>query len=817
MNKAALAVVLCLLLLALAAIGQQRASVPPSSPSAASSAAPASDHQALLNDYCVSCHSEALNTAGLVLENRDLANVPRDAQTWEKVIRKLRTGAMPPQGMPRPDEASADRLASWLEATLDRTAAADPNPGRTLVHRLNRSEYANAMRDLLALDVDVSSLLPPDDSAEGFDNIAQALTLSPLLLERYLSASAKIASFAVGNPDIAPIFTTYRPRPDLSQDSHVEGAPIGTVGGLVVTHNFPLDGEYSFEPKLYRGILAMVKGLEDPSSLEVAIDGERVKLAHFGGHDDNVKSHENATATADEVDARLAFRIPVTAGPHTVAVAFLRKPLVQSAELWQQFRRTAIDSNEDKGSPHLHKVDVVGPFNATGPGDTPSRRRVFLCRPAPGEDELPCAKEILTNLARRAYRRPVTDQDMEDLITFYQRGRNKGAFDQGIEMAIRRIISGPEFVFRTETDPEVAAPNSPYEISDLELASRLSFFLWSTIPDDQLYEAALQGTLKDPRVLEQQVRRMLADPKAEALVANFAGQWLSLRNLAGVVPDPEVFPDFDDNLRRAFVRETELLFATVMREDRNVADLLTADFTFVNERLARHYGIPNVYGDRFRRVAVAEDARKGLLGHGSILTLTSVAIRTSPVVRGKWVLTNILGTPPPPPPPDVPALEENKSAKNLTMRERMAAHRANPACASCHKLMDPIGFSLENFDAVGRWRDNEGGARIDAADTAYDGAKIEGVVGLRHFLLSREQVFVQTVTERLLTYALGRAVDYYDMPAVRRILRDSSASGDRFSSLVTGIVKSEPFRMRMKLVQPNIGAYAAAAGAPLVP
>ncbi len=705
---------------------------------------------------------------------------------------------MPPVGLPRPDKASIDKLASWLENTLDTAAVANPNPGRTMIHRLNRTEYANAIKDVLNLDVDASELLPPDDSADGFDNIAQMLTISPALLERYLSASAKVTRFAIGDPDVGVVVSTYRPRPDLSQDTHIEGTPVGTLGGMAVTHYFPLDGEYQFEPKLSQSILGMIHGLEDRHAMDITLDGVRVKLLNFGGNDGIVKTIPESMAYANQLHAQLAFRIPVKAGPHTLAVSFLRQSSAQTAEIWQQYQRTAIDANETKGFPHLDKIIVSGPFDPHGPGDTPARRRIFTCRPAPGKDELPCARTILSNLARRAYRRPVNDKDMERLLTFYQRGRNKGGFEQGIEMGIRRIISGPEFVFRVENDPSNIAPNTPYRISDLELASRLSFFLWSTVPDEPLFNLAAQGKLKDPVVLEQQVRRMLADPKADALVTNFAAQWLQLRNLRGMVPDPDVFPDFDENLRLALVKETELLFDSVIKEDRSVADLLTANYTFVNERLARHYGIRGIYGDQFRRIAIADDARKGLLGQGSILTLTSVGTRTSPVARGKWVLINLLGTPPPPPPPNVPALKEDSAAKAQSMRDRMTAHRANPFCATCHKVMDPIGFSLENYDGVGRWRLKDGDAKIDANDTMFDGTKVDGAVGLRNFLLARREVFIQTMTEKLLMYAVGRPMDYRDMPAVRKILRDASKSDYKFSSILMGIVQSPQFQMRMK-------------------
>jgi hypothetical protein len=772
-----------------------------SAPLAVFGQTPATPAQAgeVVNKYCVACHSEKLKTGGLVLEKLDPSNVSANARVWEKVIRKVGTGSMPPLGMPRPDQATLSSVTAYLEMSLDGAAVAKVNPGRTLIHRLNRTEYANVMKDLLALDVDVSSLLPPDDSADGFDNNAQVLTISPALLERYLSASAKVSALAVGDPTIAPIATTYHVKPDLSQDQNIPGLPVGTVGGIVFQHNFPLDGEYAIEPKISRSILGVVHGMEDHHALEVTLDGRRIRLVQFGGLDDDLKSHLEATKMADEVDARFAFRLPVKAGPHTIGVAFIRPTVAQTAEVWQQYRRTAIDSNETKGAPHLDKVNVTGPFQATGPGDTPSRRAIFICRPVAGADALPCARRILSELARKAYRRPVNDNDLEDLLSFYQRGRNNnGTFDQGIEMALRRLISGPEFVFRLEADPANVAANTPYRISDLELASRLSFFLWSTIPDAQLLNVAVQGKLKDPAVLEQQVQRMLADPKSQALIENFADQWLQLRNLRGLVPDPDVFPDFDDNLRASLVKETELFFGSIMKEDRNVRDLLTADYTFVNERLAKHYGIPNVYGARYRRVHLDNDARRGLLGQGSILALTSVAIRTSPVARGKWVLTNLIGTPPPPPPPNVPALPENKGGKVASMRERMTAHRANPFCATCHKTMDPIGFSLENFDAVGRWRVKDGDNSIDAADTMFDGSKVDGAAGLRNFLTSRPEVFVQTFTEKMMTYALGRAIDYYDGPAIRKIVRDSAKNDYKFSSVVTGIIRSAPFQMRMK-------------------
>ncbi len=751
---------------------------------------------AMLDQYCVRCHNDIEFKGNVSFESLDPADMPANARTWEAIAKKVRAGMMPPRDVERPDPHRATAFVTSVETSLDRIARRNPNPGAPVLHRLNRTEYANAIRDVLGLEIDPAALLPPDDSSGGFDNMAQGLTLSPALLEGYLSASAKVAAMAVGDPQLRPQLATYRPAADASQDTQIAGAPLGTMGGIAFEHYFPLDGEYSFEPKLYRGILAMVKGLEFPHALEVTIDKQRVHLVEFGGHEDNLKSHANAYATAEEIDARLTFRAQVKAGPHRVAVAFLRKPLVQSAEVWQQYHRTAIDSNEDKGVPHLDKVNVVGPFNAQGSGDTPSRRAIFTCQPATPGDEAACATRILSTVARRAWRRPVEKAELAELNAFFALGREGGTFDTGIETAIRRVISGPEFVFRVEADPPRLAPGTPYRIGDIELASRLSFFLWSTVPDEELIALAAKGRLRKPEVLEAQVRRMLADPKAETLVTNFASQWLTLRNLRGTIPDPALFPDFDNNLREAFIRETEMLVQSVIAEDRNVVDLLDADYTFVNERLAKHYGIPGVYGSRFRRVPVPDDARRGLLGHGSILTLTSVATRTSAVTRGKWVLTNLLASEPPPPPPNVPALEQSAGATPTTLREQLSAHRADPTCAGCHKVMDPIGFSLENFDAVGRWREQDQGIAIDASDVMFDGTQITGAPGLRRFLLDNEELFVRAMTEKMLTFALGRAVDYYDMPAIRRILKDASSQQNRFSALVLGIVNSEPFLMR---------------------
>jgi mono/diheme cytochrome c family protein len=747
--------------------------------------------------YCVGCHNQRLQTGALALDTLDAGNVGAHAEVWEKVVRRLRGRVMPPLGARRPDEATYQALVETLEASLDRGAAAHPAPGAPVVHRLNRAEYANAIRDLLALDVDTSALLPADDSAYGFDNVSDVLNLSPSLQERYLSAARKISALAVGDSRITPSESTYRVRQDRSQNQHVEGLSLGTIGGTLVRHTFPLDGEYLFQTTFMRTNLGMMRGLEYPHRVEYTIDGERVHLATIGGNADLAAAFEKPTATGDAMEARLRVRLPVTAGPHAIGVAFVEDlPVVDTVRL-QPFLRSSYNTLDWTGRPHIEVFSMSGPFNASGPGDTPSRRRIFSCRPTSRQAETACARRILLPLARRAYRRPPTPTDLDHVLTFYDAGRREGSFETGIQAALQFILASPNFVFRIERDPDQVAVGAPYRLGDVELASRLSFFLWSSIPDDELLDAAIGGRLKDPAVRERQVRRMLADPRSRSLVSNFAGQWLQLRNVRSVLPNSEVFPDFDDNLREAFLRETELLFESVIGEDRNVLDLLRADYTFVNERLARHYGIPNIYGSQFRRVAITAEARKGLLGHGSILAITSHAERTSPVLRGKWILENLLGTPPPPPPADVPALED-KSEKARTVRERLEQHRASPVCASCHQVMDPLGFALENFDAVGAWRTEDEGARIDASGQLADGAPIDGVVAMREALLSRPELFVSTMTEKLLTYSLGRGVDHHDMPAVRAIVRRAAHDDYRFSSLVLGVVESVPFLMRTK-------------------
>jgi uncharacterized protein DUF1592/uncharacterized protein DUF1588/uncharacterized protein DUF1585/uncharacterized protein DUF1587/uncharacterized protein DUF1595 len=697
---------------------------------------------------------------------------------------------MPPAGLPRPDEPAYDALVASLESSLDSAAAAHPDPGRTdTFRRLSRTEYQNAIRDLLAVDVDVSGLLPGDESSHGFDNVTVG-DLSPTLLERYLNAARKISRLAVGSPVRSPGGDTIQLPPDLTQEEHFDDLPFGTRGGLVVHYTFPLDAEYEVQVRLQRDRNEHVEGLTESHEVELMLDGQRVRLFTVkppGGSKDH-----------HAVDQELNARIPVKAGPHEVAAAFPKRPSLLLETERQPYQAHFNMDRHPRIQPAVYSISINGPYAAQGPGDTPSRRRIFVCPPAKPGDEDGCARRILSTLMRRAYRRPVSDADLQVPMKFYKDGRTESGFENGIEMALRAVLVSPEFLFRVEQDPAGVAPHSAYRIDDLALASRLSFFLWSSIPDDELLDAAIQGRLRNPAVLEKQVRRMLADSRSKALVGNFAEQWLYLRNLASTTPDMRLFPDFDDNLRQAFREETDLFFESILREDRSVLDLLRANYTFVNERLAKHYGIPNVYGSRFRRVTFGEGAvRGGLLGQGSVLTVTSYATRTSPVIRGKWILSNILGVPPPPPPAVVPALKENGGiGKSVSVRERLAQHRGNPACSGCHKLMDPAGFSLENFDAVGRWRTSEDGIPIDAAGGLPDGSSFEGAAGLRQALLRRPDLFVSTFTEKLLIYALGRGVEYYDAPAVRKIVAEARSNDYRFSSVILGIVKSTPFQMR---------------------
>lgn len=751
----------------------------------------------ILNQYCFTCHNEKLKTGGIVLDDLDLSQVAAKGEIWEKVIRKLRTGTMPPPGMPRPNKATYAVLTSYLEKQLDTAAEAAPFAGRPALHRLNRTEYGNAIRDLLNLEIDTSALLPPDDSAFGFDNVSDALGLSPALQEHYLSAAMKIAALAVGDPNIAPGSQTWLIRQDLTQNKHIDNLPLGTVGGTLARYNFPLNGEYRFQAKLYRTNLNIMRGLEIEHQVEFAVDGKRVLLASIGGPADLSSLFEKPTDTSDLVDARLRVEAPISAGPHNVTVAFVQNSQATGPDRLQPFLRSSVDNFDWAGFPHLQSLTISGPFEASGSGETPSRQRIFSCRPKSASDDEECARKIISGLMLHAYREPVNHADMERAMKFYRVGKQQRGFEGGIQSALERILASPKFIYRIEKDPAGVKPGSTYQLGGYELASRLSFFLWSSSPDDELLNAAGAGKLNSDEALRREVHRMLADDRGNALVENFAGQWLQLRNLRNVQPNTDEFPDFDDNLRRAFRHETELLFQTVLKENRSVLDLLTSDFTFVNERLAEHYGIPNVYGSRFRRVQVASEERKGLLGQGSILALTSHAERTSPVVRGKWILENLMGVSVPPPPPDVPPLKERKDGEApRTMREQMVEHRASPVCATCHKIMDPIGFSLENFDAVGAWRTTDSGNPIDASGELADGTKVDGVLGLRQAILSRPDVFADTVTQKLMIYALGRGLEYRDMPTVREIVNKSAQNNYRLEDLIDGIILSTPFRMR---------------------
>jgi Protein of unknown function (DUF1592)/Protein of unknown function (DUF1588)/Protein of unknown function (DUF1585)/Protein of unknown function (DUF1587)/Protein of unknown function (DUF1595)/Cytochrome C oxidase, cbb3-type, subunit III len=754
---------------------------------------------ALLNQYCIGCHNDRLKTAGIALSTADLSNVSANSDLWERVLRKVRARYMPPIGRPRPTESEYDAFVRYLETSLDKAAAANANPGSPdVLHRLNRTEYQNAVRDLLDLDVDVAALLPKDDASHGFDNVSLG-GISPTLLERYVAAAQKISRLAIGSALRSPAVQVFVLPADLTQEEHVEGLPFGTRGGAVVRHNFQRDGEYQIQLRLTRDRNENIEGLYEPYEVEVTVDGLPVKSFAIKPQTRGEGPNPNQIVSfQDKADADLHVRVPVKAGPHQVGAAFVKK---SSALLETERKPYQAHFNMDRHprpEPALYSISVTGPFDATQVEDTPSRKRIFVCSPAKVVDEEKCARTILSSLTRRAYRRPATDAELQSALGFYKEGRLRGSFEAGIELALRAVLVNPGFLLRVEKAPANIAANTLYRISDLDLASRLSFFLWSSIPDEELLQLALRGKLHEPAVLDQQVKRMLADTRSEALSENFADQWLYLRNLAAASPDPRLFPDFDDNLRQAFRRETELLFESILREDASVIRLLTADYTFVNERLAKHYGIPNVYGSRFRRVTLdGESVRGGLLGQGSILTVTSYGNRTSPVLRGKWILENLLGAAPPPPPPNVPPLKETADGgKVLTMRERMSEHRANPACAGCHQLMDPIGFSTENFDAIGRWRTREGDTEIDASGSLPDGTKFEGIAGLQSALLKRPELFVSTMTEKLLTYALGRGLEYYDAAAVRNIVREARAHDFQFSSLITGIVRSTPFQMR---------------------
>ncbi len=760
--------------------------------------------RALLDQYCIACHNDQAPMANLTLQTVALDQVGQRADeigVWERVVLKLRAREMPPVGLPRPQPTAYDQLASWLEASLDDAAASAPNPGRPVIHRLNRAEYTNAIRDLLALEIDGREHLPADDSDYGFDNIGDVLSLSPSLLERYMIAAAKISQLAVGDPGIRPTLQTYSVRPTLIQRGRMsEDQPFGTRGGLSVRHYFPLDGEYRVKIRLQRTHANQIRGLVEPQDIEVRFD--RTRIAEFTVGGDGIinpwAAVMYASAYEQTADDGLELTIDVKAGIHAIAVAFPEKRGLPEGLLEPSLSSASYEFAGDRDTPMaLGSIEISGPFNATRPADTPSRRRLFSCEPVGTiAGDQACATEILLSLARRAFRRPVTDDDLASLLGFYASGRADGGFDRGIQRALRAILVDPEFLFRIESQPTGVTPATAYRVTDVELASRLSFFLWSSIPDDELLVLAERGTLSEPDVLRRQVRRMLTDPRSSALVENFAGQWLYLRNLRSVAPDPDAFPEFDDNLREAFVRETELFVESQLREDRNVVELLTADYTFLNERLARHYGIPNVYGNHFRRVSLDGGLRGGLLGQGSILTATSYPNRTSPTLRGKWILDNLLGAPPPPPPPDVPDLEDSDTTSPRSVRERLEAHRVNPVCASCHARMDPFGLALEPFDAIGGLRTHDGGAFIDASVSLPDGSSFVGPAGLREYLLGNQERFIATLTKKLLTYALGRGLEDYDPPAVRQIVRAAAADDYSWSSLLIGIVESVPFQMR---------------------
>jgi hypothetical protein len=770
------------------------------SESGAGTKSPASMYKAVLDQYCVSCHNEKLRTAGLVLTNVNLNDVSKDSALWEKVLDKLQTGAMPPAGVKRPQLSTYNAFSAYLVDTLDRSAAAHPRPGRPAVHRLNRAEYTNAIRDMLALNIDVAALLPGDDAGYGFDNIADVLSVSPTLLQRYMSAAGKVTRLALGDLSMKPETTIYRYDAFLGQDERMgEDLPFGSRGGAAIRYYAPVDGEYKVKARLERDGThhdERIIGLGEDRHVEIGVDG--VNLLKL---DIPAATGANARRTVGgylyTADDKLETTFSAKAGERLVTIDFPKESWVPEGILQPDmvgFR--AYNRRPAEITPAVTLVTITGPHKIAGIGDTPSRQKIFSCQPGPKEPEIACAKKIIASLAKQAYRRPVTDSDLESLLTLYQQGKNSGGFEVGVSMAIQGLLVSPQFLFRVERDPPKGVPQ--VRLNDLEIASRLSFFLWSSIPDDELLNVAAAGKLKDPAVLEQQVRRMLADPRSRALVDNFAGQWLFLRNMRIAVPSEDQFPNFDENVREAFIQETNLFIDSNLREDRSVLNLLTADYTFLNERLARFYGIPNVYGNRFRRVSLeGHDERRGLLGQGSILTVTSYANRTAPTIRGKWLLSNLLDAPPPPPPPNVPSLkEEAGDGRPKTMRQRMEEHRANPACSVCHARMDPIGFALENFNAVGEWRDTSEGVKVDSFGVFPDGTKFNGPVELRKIITRDPERFAHTVTDKMMIYALGRGTEYYDGPAIRRITRDAAKTDYRWSSIILGIVKSDAFQMR---------------------
>ena len=765
--------------------------------------------QLTLDKYCVTCHNGALKTAGLQIDGLDAARVAGGAEQWEKIVTKFRTGEMPPPGRPRPDAATYRTVASALEADLDAAAVATPQPGRVPVHRLNRVEYANAIRDLLGLEIDGRSLLPSDQAdQEGFDNVASVLSVSPALLENYLSAARTISRLAVGDPAQQPVVDSFKISKALVQDERLsDDLPFGSQGGALIRYQFPLDAEYTIKVLLRRQEYDYIIGMGEPHQLDIRLDGVRLQRFTVGGEAKGMTTPENFGGNTQgdpeweeymhTADAHLEVRVPVTAGPHDVGVSFVKRFWEPEGVLQPPQTGFGRTTNEYyHGNPAVEIVSIGGPYADLRSGDSPSRRKVFVCRPKDAASEEPCAKQILSALAARAYRRPVAGTDIATLMGFYKAGRADDSFDGGIQRGIERILAAPSFLFRIEREPAGIAAGAVYRLNDLDLASRLSFFLWSSIPDDELRAAAVRGTLSDPAALEQQVQRMLRDPRSNALVDNFASRWLELSKLPGVVPDTELYPEFDENLREAMAQETRLFVGSQVHSNHGVLELLTADYSFLNERLASHYGIPNIYGSHFRRVTFTDRTRGGLLGQSSVLAVTSYPNRTSVTMRGRWLLANMLGAPPPPPPPDIPALQEaGVDGQPRSLRDRMEVHRKNPACAACHRRMDPLGFALENYDALGKWRTSSDGVPIDASASFPDGTGFEGVAGLRTLLVSHQEDFVRTLSGKLLAYAIGRGLDYHDMPAVRRIARDAAAADYSWSALITGIVRSTPFSM----------------------
>jgi hypothetical protein len=772
-------------------------------------------YQEMVNKYCVTCHNERAKIpagAPLALDKANLKDPGSDAAVWEKVVKKLGVGAMPPRNSPTPGTMELNKFRSVLITSLDAAAAKNSNPGRYVLHRLNRAEYANSIRDILNIKVNAAELLPSDGGDFGFDNIATALTTSPLLLERYLSAALQISDQAVGDAEADPGTASFTIGTTVTQTQHVEGLPLGTRGGTVVQYDFPADGDYVFYGRLLRTVAEGYMGVEghdSPFQFIVLIDGEQVFSAPVGGKEDHESSSKNIVISREEIDKRMTSpRIKITAGTHEVGFTFIERP-TQEQNVWQPVLRDSLEAHNPSGIPRLRTGNIQGPYNVTGVSETPSRKRLFVCKPTTALKEAPCANSILSAVARRAFRRSVTAADLKAPMVFYDTARkNGGDFNAGIRAGLARILASPAFVFRSEEDPSTLAPGAPHRVSDIELASRLSFFLWSSVPDDELLNLAIAGRLRDPSVLQAQVKRMIADDRADSLMTDFAGQWLQLRNLDKVTPDLLMFPDFDDNVRQAFRRETELFFTSIVRENRSVLDLLNADYTFVNERLARHYGIPNVYGSQFRRVTVTDPNRRGLLGQGSLLSLTAVANRTSPVLRGKYVISNLLNTPPLPPPANVPALEESAAKDHpTTVREQLEQHRANPVCASCHRNIDPVGFALENFNPVGQWQTaTKEGLKIDSAGVLSDGTPIDGPVALRKAILSRPDVFAGTVAEKLMIYALGRGLEPVDMPVLRNVVRNAAKNNYAIQSIILGIVQSSPFQMRTKLADATVAA-----------